>query len=262
MADKSFTCVETCRFLGVVPHAGVGLQKVVVFPPPPHRFATHKQTTTPHHSNFHHGPTRRHQPSIHTGGSARGAQPRNNRRAGHGVSIRPFPKLSTFPRLANPADESRRDKLQDFLLEVQSFPRWSDGLACFSCTKVLPRDSFANPQTKMERGRYGTAEGQAHRFCILCGMNKGKYNPGDLVVQGENVRFICHHCKILRDGRFCKLRAICSHCDRRGVLLERCKGAENHEGHEVIGKMLGSELLVLINSILRFAKFQGQSTSL
>ena len=48
-------------------------------------------------------------------------------------------------RLANPADESRRDKLQDFLLEVQSFPRWSDGLACFSCTKVLPRDSFANP---------------------------------------------------------------------------------------------------------------------
>lgn len=92
MAGKSFTCVETCRFLGVVPHAGVGLQKVVVFPPPPHRFATHKQTTTPHHSNFHHGPTRRHQPSIHTGGPARGAQPRNNRRAGHGVNIRPFPK--------------------------------------------------------------------------------------------------------------------------------------------------------------------------
>ena len=145
MAGKSFTCVETRHFLGVVPHAGVELQKVVVFPPPPHRFATHKQTTTPHHSNFHHGPTRRHQPSIHTGGPARGAQPRNNRRAGHGVSIRPFPNLSTFPRLANPADESRRDKLQDFLLEVQSFPRWSDGLACFSCTKVLPRDSFANP---------------------------------------------------------------------------------------------------------------------
>jgi len=36
-----------------------------------------------------------------------------------------------FQRLAKPADESRRDKLQDFLLEVQSFPRWSDGIGLF-----------------------------------------------------------------------------------------------------------------------------------
>lgn len=142
-------------------------------------------------------------------------------------------------------------------LKCNPFRGGATELACFSCTNVLPRDSFANPQTKMERGRYGTAEEQAHRFCVLCGMNKGKYNPGDLVVQGENVRFICHHCKILRDGRFCKLCAICSHCDRRGVLLERCKGAENHEGHEVIGKTLGSELLVLINSIFALLSFRG-----
>ena len=71
-----------------------------------------------------------------------------------------------FQRLANPADGSRRDKLQDFLLEVQSFSRWIDGSACFSCAKLVSRESFARGQTSLKRGRNTSPYLQVQIQCL------------------------------------------------------------------------------------------------
>lgn len=153
-----------------------------------------------------------------------------------------------FQRLANPADESRRDKLQDFLLEVQSFPRWSDGFACFSCAKVLPRESFARSQTRLKRGRNTSPYLQMLRFCITCGVSKNLFAPGSQVVQGDVVRFVCRSCKQLRNGRFCERCTICSHCDRRGAIKKQCEEAGRYGGHGVIDKTISSAGPALVTS--------------
>jgi hypothetical protein len=61
-----------------------------------------------------------------------------------------------FRRLSDPSDECRRHQLEAYLIQVQAFPRWPDGFACFSCLRVLPRGNFSNGQTKSKRGRNGS----------------------------------------------------------------------------------------------------------
>jgi hypothetical protein len=136
-----------------------------------------------------------------------------------------------FKRLSDPTDESRRSLLHEFLIEVQAFPRWQDGFACFTCAKVLPRSRFANAQTKLKRGRNGGQ--QERRFCVQCGLEKGLHVPGNMVVQGEVIRMVCRQCRRLKGGRFCECCAICTDCDRYRSTLERC--AKEDWGHEIIG---------------------------
>jgi hypothetical protein len=135
-----------------------------------------------------------------------------------------------FNRLSDPTDESKRSLLREFLLEAQTFPRWKDGFACFTCAKVLPRSRFANAQTKHKRGRNGTD--QERRFCVQCGMKNGAHSPGNMVVQGDVIRMVCRQCERLKGGRFCERCAICTDCDRTGSILKWC---ENQDwGHKII----------------------------
>jgi hypothetical protein len=120
--------------------------------------------------------------------------------------------------------------LQDFLIEAQAFPRWQDGFACFTCAKVLPRVRFANAQTKHKRGRNGGD--QKRRFCVQCGIEKGFYVPGNMVVQGDVTRIVCRQCKKLRGGTFCKSCAICAGCDRQLFTLKDCV---NQAGRKIVG---------------------------
>jgi hypothetical protein len=152
-----------------------------------------------------------------------------------------------FHKLADPADEARRGELHDFLLEVQYFDRWSDGFACFSCNKVLPRESFARKQTRLKRGRNAAHERQVLRFCIPCGLNKNAYLPGNQVGQGDDVRFVCVICKELRDGAFCKRCVICSHCHCKVVYFTPC---ERNPGHEIIGKTTSGAASACVSSTL------------
>lgn len=144
-----------------------------------------------------------------------------------------------FNRLSDPTEKSRRSELEDFSIEVQSFPRWQDGFACFSCAKVLPRHSFASGQTKLRRGRNGTR--QNTRFCIQCGVRKGLYVPGSMVVQDDIVRMVCRQCLQLRGGRFCQRCTICSYCDRNRGTLEECTRDGPWKGHKIVGEMLPSQ---------------------
>jgi len=161
-----------------------------------------------------------------------------------------------FHKLANPADEARRGELQDFLLEVQDFDRWSDGFACFSCNKVLHRKSFARNQTRLKRGRNAAFERQMLRYCIPCGLSENRYLPGNQVGQGDEVRFFCVICKELRNGAFCKRCVICSHCDCKLVKLKPCEGKP---GHEIIGKKTNSGASACVSSTLASLRLRDNS---
>jgi hypothetical protein len=141
-----------------------------------------------------------------------------------------------FQRLADPYDKSRRSLMEEFLIEAQTFPRWQqdqqDGFACFSCTNVLPRNSFGKPHTKGPRGRNGGCQYQ--RFCIQCGMDKGLFVPGSIVKQGGVTRLKCRQCKLLKGGRFCDLCKFCTDCVRR-YGIKPCEG-------EVLHRMIGDEV--------------------
>jgi hypothetical protein len=139
-----------------------------------------------------------------------------------------------FNRLSDPTAKSRRPMLYEFLLEAQTFPRWQDGFACFTCAKVLPRSRFANAQSKHKRGRNGSD--QKRRFCVQCGLENGSHGPGNMVVQGDIIRMVCRQCKRLKSGRFCERCAICTDCDRYGFTLERCAKAD--WGHAIVGDTL------------------------
>jgi hypothetical protein len=74
-----------------------------------------------------------------------------------------------FQRLANPAEVSRRNKLQHFLVRARSLPQWRDGFACFWCAKVFPHGNFTSAQTRGTRDREGSVAEQSLRFCVQCG---------------------------------------------------------------------------------------------
>jgi hypothetical protein len=88
------------------------------------------------------------------------------------------------------------------------------------------------------------------RFCIPCGVSKGRYTPGSQVPQRDKVRFVCRACKELRGGKFCERCAICSHCDCSGARLERCEGERGRGGHCIIDKTRRSEASVCCQSEL------------
>jgi hypothetical protein len=142
-----------------------------------------------------------------------------------------------FLRLSDPSDECRRHQLEAYLIQVQAFPRWLDGFACFSCLKVLPRGNFSNGQTKLKRGRNGSQ--QYRRFCKQCGIDKELYAPGSMVSQGDDVRVVCRQCKQLRGGSFCQRCAICDQCDRSRETLRMCKEEGIYAGHTIVRKPVG-----------------------
>lgn len=134
-----------------------------------------------------------------------------------------------FHRLSNPYDQCRRTSLENFLLEAQYFPRWrGDGFACFSCQKILLRESFAEGQRKGKRGLNGGQ--QLGRFRIQCGLKEGRYCPGSQVVQGNIARVVCRQCQKLEGGMFCQNCAICEGCDRARSFstLKRCREEWRH----------------------------------
>jgi hypothetical protein len=140
-----------------------------------------------------------------------------------------------FNRLSDPTEESRHSQMIKFLVEVQAFPRWKNGFACFFCLKVLPRCRFTDKQTKSPRGRNGSE--QEGRFCIQCGIEKGWSPPGSMVKQGDVIRMVCRQCKRLEGGRFCDICKICSHCDPYRFTLRNC---ERMNGHKIIGQAIPS----------------------
>lgn len=139
-----------------------------------------------------------------------------------------------FNRLANPFAKSRRHGLDDFLVSAQTFPRWQDGFACFLCLKVLPRNRFADRQTKSPRGRDGAQ--QRLRYCIDCGVSQGRYCPGSMIVQRDNKRILCRQCKQLKGGRFCEFCAFCSDCYGRfsELPIRKCEEEGPRGGHCII----------------------------
>lgn len=62
-----------------------------------------------------------------------------------------------FHQLANPTLQLRRSQMNKSLLEAQKSPRSrKDGLAYFTCNKLLPRHRFTDKHTKGRRGRNGS----------------------------------------------------------------------------------------------------------
>jgi hypothetical protein len=137
-----------------------------------------------------------------------------------------------FRRLSDPNDKCRRHQLEAYLIQVQAFPRWLDGFACFSCLKVLPRANFSSAQTKQKRGRNGSQ--QYRRFCIRCGIDKNLYVRGSMVVQGGDICMVCRQCGQLRGGNFCQRCTICDQCDRSRGTLRTCKREGPYAGHKII----------------------------
>jgi hypothetical protein len=127
-----------------------------------------------------------------------------------------------FHRLADPYDESRRSQLRQFLTRAQSFPRWlADGFACFTCTKVLPRDRFADKDMVKKRGKGKVQERK--RSCIQCNMATGRLSPGSMVWQGTTLQRVCHHCRLLKSSRSCSICSVCRDCDPTGFLIAACE---------------------------------------
>lgn len=130
-----------------------------------------------------------------------------------------------FARLCDPADDSRRGILERFLIDAQAFPRWrEDGYACFTCNKILFGHNFSTKQLKGTRGRNGSR--QETRFCVACGVEKGKYSPGSLVFPGNVTHIVCRQCKQLRRGGVCCICRVCGSC--RGRSVDLCNSTPGH----------------------------------
>jgi hypothetical protein len=127
-----------------------------------------------------------------------------------------------FHRLADPYDDSRRSQMREFLAKAQYFPRWlADGFACFTCTKVLPRDRFADKDMVKKRGKGNVQERK--RSCIQCNMATGRLSPGSMVFQGTTLRRVCQRCRMLKGGRSCMFCNICRECDPNEFLIAVCE---------------------------------------
>lgn len=112
-----------------------------------------------------------------------------------------------FHRLSNPHDPSKRDELLDFLLKAQDFPRWKDGFACFSCTKVLPRERFSERQSgaRLEqceeeggRGGHYIIDGKTRRSSeasVCVPSELGVYVSRTFPMAPRITTFIAMHCK-------------------------------------------------------------------
>lgn len=134
------------------------------------------------------------------------------------------------PMAPNLVDLTTLTKSPRFLLELEQ--GWFKGhkhYACFHCYRILPAARFADTQiaTKRSKGReYGE-----DRYCIECGIRRGRYKPGWWVTVDRVELWVCRGCRKAKRPPFCGECGLCQACyggsDRRHV-------KELGEGHCVL----------------------------
>lgn len=81
---------------------------------------------------------------------------------------------------------------------------------CYRCCRVLPRNRFAKGQVSGECLPGHTKPYK--RFCISCGIQSGKFKPGNQInINGCPFRF-CQACSIPTFGKFCTQCSTCVSC--------------------------------------------------
>lgn len=158
--------------------------------------------------------------------------------------------------------------------------------ACRECASLRPSFEFSDKNKRAKRAKAGAEASK--RFCIPCGV-KGRcggrslYSPGDRIVLGGKVYFVCTACPLSTKGPNDTQKGLCKNCIQDARLLriflsaataasespravdstDRCKNESNfHDFQETIkAARLEAETLkekiLLIKAELRPGRFQG-----
>jgi len=130
--------------------------------------------------------------------------------------------------------ERREEKSRNFLTWANRFPSqnrtyWSsdsvnnihvnciqktDKLTCYSCFKELPRRCFARTQCTRRRSLGHRDAGL--RFCMKCGVEKGKWEPGKVIKAPGGGLVVCHRCQELKKTNAqARKEGLCPDCFNR-----------------------------------------------
>ncbi|KAF3941945.1 hypothetical protein ABW19_dt0206247 [Dactylella cylindrospora] len=107
----------------------------------------------------------------------------------------------------------------------QAFPR-SDFFACHICLKIKGAESFSNAMMKGKRGKFasGSSVNRETRFCISCGIDTGRYQPGLQFDYGGADRLhgiVCRGCGKFKCFEDTSRLGLCRDCLSRDKLSER-----------------------------------------
>ncbi|KAK6525284.1 hypothetical protein TWF694_005429 [Orbilia ellipsospora] len=107
----------------------------------------------------------------------------------------------------------------------RAFPQY-DFFACHICLKIKGAECFSNAMMKGKRGKFasGSSINRVTRFCISCGIDTGRYQPGLQFDYGGGGRLhgvLCRKCGKFKYFSGTSRLGFCRDCLSRENLLER-----------------------------------------
>lgn len=117
--------------------------------------------------------------------------------------------------------------------KTQTMVMLSDGYACFSCFRILDKSCFSRNQTERRNGKASLRFRHVshHRFCIECGIKKGKHRTPTFLKAVTDQRIDLRPCKTYKFKEFDAL-FVCPRCNESHeyidtALPEICKYCES-----------------------------------
>jgi hypothetical protein len=135
----------------------------------------------------------------------------------------------------------------------QSRTERAESLVCYTCYSELPRARFLNSQITGNRS-YGHSQAR-RRFCIGCGIKRGKWVPGTYFNRHNGGMIVCISCRDLKEtSREARTSKLCNECHeqqeqnefmlRRLSYFTEASSAEETEETECTGSRSESEFSV------------------
>lgn len=106
--------------------------------------------------------------------------------------------------------------------EKSDYAKLNDLWACKECNSLLPSSKFSDKSKKGNRSKTGSKA--AKRFCILCGLAKHLYAPGNQIFLDGTLFLICKAYLKFKEGHE-KTSGLCKVCGHEETMSEKIRKA-------------------------------------
>ena len=121
-------------------------------------------------------------------------------------------------------------QVKQYVHEVELRPRHCEDYACFTCCRVRPKSAFTASQLGAKTSGNGTYSGR--RFCLDCGVQSKKFEPGAILIIAGNEshpKIFCGSCSTIQ-SYFCGKCHWCAACIARTKAFRMSLGQSLSKG--------------------------------
>ena len=109
-----------------------------------------------------------------------------------------------------------------FEAEKSDYAKLNDLWACKECNSLLPSYLFSDKSKRENRSKTGSKASK--RFCVLCGVAKNYYAPGNQIFHNGTLFLICKACLCFKEGQE-KSSGLCKACGHEETMSEKIRKA-------------------------------------